>query len=434
MKKAVVYGAGVSGLGAKKLLEKTGYQVLLVDDKKGIKKEEALTMLDGNELFIKSPGIGDDNELVQKALRMGIEVIDEIELAARNSNYKIIAVTGTNGKTTTTTKIKELLEYSGLKTEFAGNIGNTFAELVLEGREFDYVVLELSSYQLERVRDFKAHIAMSINHTPDHMTRYNTLEDYYDAKFNIFKNQTKSDYALLNMDDEYTAKVYKDRGINGQFLYLTQKGSYEKPDCYAKNGRIFYKNEEILEIDKMQLKGVHNIENALFIISTAKIVGVESEKIREFMYSTVGLEHRVEEFFKKGELLFINDSKGTNIDATIKALDSYNEKTILICGGKDKNLDLTSLVEKIVEKSKLLFLMGETADQLEELALGMGYSKENIFNLGTIERIIEKMKEILKEEQKNIVLFSPAASSFDQFKDYEERGKIFKELVIKNFK
>ena len=198
MKKAMVFGAGVSGLGAYRLLEKIGYDVILVDDKKGVSSKEALEYLDEIEIFIKSPGVP-YNELVLEAKRKGIEVIDEIELSYRymlkymGKKSKIIAITGTNGKTTTTTKVTELLKYAGYKAEYAGNIGVSFADLLLKNDDLDYVVLELSSYQLENLDSFKADIALIINLAPDHLSRYKSVDEYYDTKFNIGKNQTLSD-------------------------------------------------------------------------------------------------------------------------------------------------------------------------------------------------------------------------------------------------
>jgi UDP-N-acetylmuramoylalanine--D-glutamate ligase len=432
MDKALVYGAGVSGIGAYKLLLTKGYEVTLVDDVKGVKKEEIIDRLEGFSLMIKSPGIPFDNELVVAAKAAGIEIIDEIELAYRYYPHKkIIAITGTNGKTTTTTKTKELLEYAGFKAVFAGNIGNTFAEVALSGEEYDYIVLELSSYQLEAIKEFKPYIAMVINLTPDHMNRYETLEAYYDSKFNIFVNQDSSDFAVINLDDDYAREKYENKKIDAEKIFVSQRGF--DADVTRKDGKIFYRNEEIMETEKMGLKGIHNIENVMHMVAVAKIAGIENSLIRDFFYKTEGLEHRVEEFYKAGNTVFINDSKGTNIDATIKALDSYDEKVILICGGKDKKLDNSTLVSKMAEKSKMIYLMGETADKLEEMLVEIGYEKEYILNLKTIEAIVEELKADIDINEKNIVLFSPAASSFDQFKSFEERGRIFKELVRKKF-
>ncbi len=432
MKKKLIYGAGVSGLGAEKLLQKKGIEYLIADDKLGLKKEEIIPIINQFDTMIKSPGISFTNELVVKAKEAGIKIIDEIELAYNECSSKIIAVTGTNGKTTTTTKLKELLVEAEYKAEFAGNIGNSFAEEVIKGEANDYIVVELSSYQLEAVEKFKPFIAILTNLTPDHMNRYKNLEEYYRAKFNMFKNQDENDYALLNIDDENMIRISKEL-INKKVnkIYISQE---KEADCCVRNGWVEYQNEKIAEVEKFSLKGRHNVENCLFMIAAAKICGIENEKIRDFFYKTVGLEHRTEEFFKFKNTIFINDSKGTNIDATIKALDSYKGKEIiLICGGKDKNLDLDELCIKIKEKSEKLFLIGEIADKLESGVLKYGYKKENIFNLKYLEKVVEEIKKTVDFNRENVVLFSPAASSFDQFSNFEERGKIFKELILKYF-
>lgn len=427
MKKAMVYGAGVSGLAACELLKNTGYEVILADDKKGVTKEDAIKLLDEVELFIKSPGIP-YNELVTEVKNRGIELIDEIELAYRNSigKFKIIAVTGTNGKTTTTSKIAGLLETAGFRVEAGGNIGKAFAQIVLEGKELDFVVLELSSYQLENLRNFKADLSLVINLSPDHMDRYEVEEDYYLAKFNIKNNATNSDYFILNLDSKESMDLYK-KG-NETLIKVSSLGNKEA-DFYVENGILKIGSEEILEAEKLSLKGKHNLENVMFMVATAKTFGVSKEIIREYLYNTESLEHRMEDFLKVNEVTFVNDSKGTNIDSTIKAIEAYKVPPILICGGKNKYVDLQPLAKVIKEKVKLLYLMGETANVLEKLVIEEGYPKSKIFNLGTIERILDE----IKLEKGDIVLFSPAHSSFDQFSNYIERGKIFKDLVNKKF-
>lgn len=428
MKKAMVYGAGVSGLAACELLKKDGYEVILVDDKKGLTSQEALKVLDEVGLFIKSPGIP-YNELVKEVQKKGIELIDEIELAYRKSigKFKIIAVTGTNGKTTTTSKIAGLLEMAGFRVQAGGNIGKAFAQIVLENEELDFVVLELSSYQLENLRDFKADLSLVINLSPDHMDRYEKEVDYYLAKFNVKNNATENDYFLLNLDSKESLELYK----KGQekLIKVSSLGDKEA-DFYVENGILKSKTEDILEAEKLSLKGKHNLENVMFMVAAGKTFGVSNEIIREYLYNTESLEHRMEDFLKVDGVTFVNDSKGTNIDSTIKAIEAYKTKPILICGGKNKYVDLIPLAKVIKEKVKALYLMGETANMLEELVKNEGYPEEKIFNLGTLENILEN----IKLESGDIVLFSPAHSSFDQFANYIERGRIFKDLVNKKFK
>lgn len=431
MRKAIVFGAGISGIGAKKLLEFLNYEVILVDDKLGVTSEEGIQLLNDIEIFIKSPGVP-YNELVLEAKKNQIKIIDEIELCYEymvqyNIELKIIAVTGTNGKTTTTTKITELLQYSGYKADYAGNIGKSFAELLLEKKDLDYIVLELSSFQLENLVEFKPYISMVINLTPDHLIRYNSVDEYYDTKFNICKNQGENEYFILNSDCEEIIKRLK--LVPGNKVVVSQQ---EKKDCYIEDGKMFWKGEEVLEVDKLSLKGKHNLENMLFIVSTGKICGLENDKIREFLYSTKTLEHRMEDFYSYGNMEFINDSKGTNIDSTTYAVEAY-KGCILICGGYDKKLDWTPLVNLIKEHTSYVYLIGDIADELNKRLIEVGYNRENMFLLRELKICLEDIKERFSKEEERVVLFSPATSSYDQFKNFEHRGKVFKELVREIF-
>lgn len=431
MKKAMIFGAGISGIGAKKLLEKLDYNVILIDDKVGIPSNKGMELLDGVELFIKSPGVP-YNELVEKVKKNKIKIMDEIELSYEymvkyNIETKIIAVTGTNGKTTTTTKITELLKYSGYRAEYAGNIGKSFAELLLEHRDLDYIVLELSSFQLENLIEFKPFISMVINLTPDHLARYTSVEEYYDTKFNICKNQDKTGYFLVNSDCEEIGKRLE--LVPALKVELSQR---ERKDCWVEMGKLFWKGEEILETDKLSLKGKHNLENILFIVSTGKICGIENGKIREFLYNTKTLEHRMEDFYSYGKIEFINDSKGTNIDSTAFAVEAYKECT-LICGGYDKKLDWSPLVELIKKNTSYVYLIGDIADELNSRILATGYDKERVFLLRDVKTCLEDIKSRFSKEEKRVVLFSPATSSYDQFKNFEHRGQVFKELVREIF-
>ncbi|OQY10596.1 MAG: UDP-N-acetylmuramoyl-L-alanine--D-glutamate ligase [Fusobacteriia bacterium 4572_132] len=426
MNKILIYGAGVSGRGAEKLAQKEKIEYLLIDDKKGFDDKKLLSELNQYDLLIKSPGISFGNKIIKKAKEINIKIIDEIEFAFAFSKSKIIAITGTNGKTTTTTKIKEMLDFSGYSVSYAGNIGNSFAELIAEGKETEYVILELSSYQLEGIKKFKPYIAMVINLTPDHLNRYESLNEYYKSKMNIFKNQSKEDYAIINADDKEMLSLY-----NKDFKAKQIKVSKENKDVeiYVENGKIYVGKEEILEVKKLGLKGIHNLENVLFIVSVANILGIESKKVRGFLYNTKGLEHRMEEFYKIENTVFINDSKGTNVDATIKALNSYEDKVVLITGGKDKKLDLEELLKTIMKKSKKVFLIGETANKIENGLIKKGYKKANLFNIKRIDKIREELSKKVDFKKENIVLFSPAASSFDQFQSYQKRGEIFKKII-----
>lgn len=434
MKKAMVFGAGVSGNGAKKLLEKIGYEVILVDDKKGISSKDGLNMLEDIEIFIKSPGVP-YNDLVKKVQELKINLMDEIELAYRymkdkNMPTKVIGITGTNGKTTTTSKIKELLEFGGFKVAYGGNIGYSYGELLLEKEDLDYVVLELSSYQLENVDKFKADIGMVINLAPDHMDRYEKVDDYYDAKWNICRNQTKEDYFILNTNCQECVK--RESKILGKKITLGIEKTRENQDVYSDENCVYWEENKVLENEKLGLRGKHNLENSMFIFTTGKLVGIPEEKIREFLYNTVSLEHRMEKFHTWGEVTFVNDSKGTNIESTKFAVEAYNHP-ILICGGVDKKLDLTPLIELINKNTDSIYLIGEIGDNIETLLRKSNYNSKKIYNCHTLEKVMEVLKTNIDKDTKKVVLLSPTTASFDQFKSYTERGRIFKELVRKNF-
>jgi len=452
MEKAVVFGAGLSGLGAKELLEKKGYEVYLVDDKNGMPSSEAMELLDKEkiEFIVKSPGIPWKVELLVKAKDKNIKIISEIDLAYKymDKNIKVISFTGTNGKTTTATKMYELLEYAGKKARLAGNAGFSFAKLVADEEDLEYIVLELSSYQLENNPQIHSHIAGIINLTPDHLARYDSVEDYYITKFNIFSRQTEQDFALINLDDEVFKKLYDEKelwkNIKSEKIYLSKE---KKGNVFVMDGIIYtmknlekkadeVKDEDIHEYAKalipvreLSLKGSHNLENMLFLIGTAKILGIPDEKTAEFLKTTKALEHRLENFFIKGKTVFINDSKGTNVESTLKAIDSFDNSIILILGGDDKKISNRELVERIKERVDSVYLIGDNAPLLIKDMEEMGY--KNYRNMETLENILDYFKKNMDFSKEQTVLFSPATSSFCQFKNFEHRGNVFKELTVK---
>ncbi|WP_022819607.1 UDP-N-acetylmuramoyl-L-alanine--D-glutamate ligase [Fusobacterium russii] len=431
MKKAMVYGNGVSGKGARKLLEHLKYEVIMVDDNTALSSKEAYKYLDEVEFFIKSPGIP-YNELVKVVQDKKIKIIDEIELAY---NYivdeklpvKLIAITGTNGKSTTTAKIADMLNFAGYKASFAGNIGVSLAETVLEKPDLDFIALELSSFQLENIEDFKPYISMIINLGPDHIERYSSFDEYYDTKFNILKNQSNDCYFIENIDDPEIEK--RKNKIKTTSLKVSK---FNLADVYVKDDKIFFKNEYITNRKNLSLKGMHNLENILFMVATAKIIGVESSIIKEFLSVASPLEHRTELFHTYGKIEFINDSKATNIDSTRFALEA-NKNCLLICGGYNKGVDLKPLAELIKDNAKEVYLIGTIAEKIKNLLLEINYDKNKIFMLENLEATLLFLKEKLDKNSKGTVLLSPATSSYDQFKSFEHRGKVFKELVLKIF-
>ena len=452
MEKAVVFGAGLSGLGAKELLEKKGYEVYLVDDKNGMPSSEAMELLDKEkiEFIVKSPGIPWKVELLVKAKDKNIKIISEIDLAYKymDKNIKVISFTGTNGKTTTATKMYELLEYAGKKARLAGNAGFSFAKLVADEEDLEYIVLELSSYQLENNPQIHSHIAGIINLTPDHLARYDSVEEYYITKFNIFSRQTEQDFALINLDDEVFKKLYEEKelwkNIKSEKIYLSKE---KKGNVFVMDGIIYtmknlekkvdeMKDEDIHEyaealipVRELSLKGSHNLENMLFLIGAAKILGIPDEKTAEFLKTTKALEHRLENFFIKGKTVFINDSKGTNVESTLKAIDSFDNSIVLILGGDDKKISNRELVERIKERVDSVYLIGDNAPLLIKDMEEVGY--KNYRNMETLENILDYFKKNMDFSKEQTVLFSPATSSFCQFKNFEHRGNVFKELTVK---
>ena len=450
MGKVIVFGAGLSGIGAKQLLEKNGFDVYLVDDKIGISSKEGIKILNNEdiEFIVKSPGISWKVELLETAQEKGIKVISEIDLAYKymNKSIKIISITGTNGKTTTATKIFELLEFAGKKVKLAGNAGFSFAKLVADEEDLEYVVLELSSYQLENNPQIHSNIAGIINLTPDHLARYKNVEEYYITKFNIFGKQTKDDFALINLDDKEFFELYENKKlkekIKAKKIYLSKE---KKGNVFVDNGSIFVmKNlentiettneiieniaEKIIDVKDLALKGVHNLENMLFTISVGKILEIENEKIVQFLKTTKALEHRLENFYVKDNTVFINDSKGTNVESTLKAIDSFENKIILILGGDDKKVSNKELVKKIKEKVSFVYLIGVNASILINDMEKIGY--KNYKNLETLENVINYLQEKEDFTEDKTILLSPATSSWCQFKNFEHRGNTFKKLVL----
>lgn len=415
--KYIIFGLGISGVGAKELLEKQKQEAIIVDDKNGISSKDAVYITNKDDVVIKSPGISWNNDYLKFCLEKGIKIISEIDLAIKyvNPKTKLIAITGTNGKTTTCTKIYELLKYAGYNVALGGNEGHSFAKIVSDKNDYDYIVLELSSYQLENNPSIKPYIAMVTNLTPDHLLRYDSVDEYYITKLNIFKNQDENDSMIINPNDNEFRRLFNNS--------LSKKVYIQEDEKY-----LVFNNEKIIEKDKASLKGEHNIQNMNFIIATAKIIGIKTEVINSFLQNTNPLEHRMENFFSVKNTSFINDSKGTNVESSLYAIDAYKDKNlILICGGQDKKIDNTKMYDKIYECVDLCLLIGENANQYIEAFNKKRYIKYK--ELKTLENAINYIAENVDMEKETYVLLSPATASFDQFKSFEHRGLEFKRLV-----
>lgn len=419
--KYIIFGLGISGVGAKELLEKQKQEAIIVDDKNGISSKDAVYITNKDDVVIKSPGISWNNDYLKFCLEKGIKIISEIDLAIKyvNPKTKLIAITGTNGKTTTCTKIYELLKYAGYNVALGGNEGHSFAKIVSDKNDYDYIVLELSSYQLENNPSIKPYIAMVTNLTPDHLLRYDSVDEYYITKLNIFKNQDENDYMIIDPNDNEFKRLFNNS--------LSKKVYIQEDEKY-----LVFNNEKIIEKDKASLKGEHNIQNMNFIIATAKIIRIKTEVINSFLQNTNPLEHRMENFFSVKNTSFINDSKGTNVESSLYAIDAYKDKNlILICGGQDKKIDNTKMYDKIYECVDLCLLIGENANQYIEAFNKKGYIKYK--ELKTLENAINYIAENVDMEKETYVLLSPATASFDQFKSFEHRGLEFKRLVRKKW-
>lgn len=444
MKRIVILGSGESGTGAAILAKQKGFEVF-VSDKGAIpqkyKEELQLHAIAFEELqhteslilnaseVIKSPGIPEKNELVQKIRTLQIPIISEIEFAARYTQAYVIAITGTNGKTTTTSLVYHLLQKAGLNVACGGNIGVSFARLVAE-KEYDYFVLEISSFQLDDMYAFRANIAILTNITPDHLDRYQyQLQNYVDAKFRILQNQTASDYFLYCADDEITLENLQKINIKAQVVpfSLTQNLAIGGT---AMDGTITVRikqnqlNPYTMLISQLALKGRHNAYNSLAAAIVGQALEIKNETIREALMDFKNVEHRLEKVATVRGVEFINDSKATNVNAAWFALESMEKPTIWIAGGTDKGNDYTMLNELVKEKVRIIVCMGVDNSKIHA---AFGKDVDLIINTSSAQEAVQVAFKFAKANE--CVLLSPACASFDLFKNYEERGRLFKAAV-----
>lgn len=375
------------------------------------------------DLIIVSPGVPLSIEPIAAARKKGIEIISEIELACRFIRDPIIGVTGTNGKTTTTMLLGTVLKVSGKKVFVGGNVGNPLIDCVGR-RRWDYVVTEISSFQLEGIAQFRPSIALMLNITEDHLDRYPNYEEYIRAKFRVFKNQRNSDFAVLNADDRIITAMSHEIKAEKRYFSLT---SPLREGAFLDQDSLIYRDPggtlERFTLAKISLKGIHNIENMLSAVTAAKICSCTQEVIQTALESFGGLPHRLEFVRELDGVSFFNDSKGTNVGSVVKSLESFREPIILIAGGKDKGGDYSSLKGIVKERVKRLILIGEARERMTK-ALGRSTSTTQA---DTLEEAVHQAFD--ESKHGDVVLLSPACSSFDMFRDYEERGNLFKEIV-----
>ncbi|HSC46016.1 MAG TPA: UDP-N-acetylmuramoyl-L-alanine--D-glutamate ligase [Candidatus Acidoferrum sp.] len=385
--------------------------------------EPTPSILQGQELVVPSPGVPADTPLLEQAREMGIPVWSEIELAGRFLRGKLIGITGSNGKTTTTSLIEHILRNAGIATLLAGNIGTPLIAQVGKTTDDTVSVAELSSFQLELIASFRPHIAVFLNLTPDHLDRHKTLDAYGAAKACIFANQTRDDFAVLNADDTASAAYAP---ASPRVLWFSRR-KMVTPGAFVRDDQIVFahhgEEEKIIALSQLPLPGAHNLENVLAAAVATRLAGVRPAQIEAGIKSFAGVEHRIEFVAEIQGVRYYNDSKATNVDATLKALESFPGHILVILGGKDKDSDYTQLRATLREKAILALLIGAAADKIERQIAG----SVAIERAGTMENAVEAAFQ--SAHSGDIVLLSPACASFDQFQNYEHRGRVFKDLV-----
>jgi UDP-N-acetylmuramoylalanine--D-glutamate ligase len=375
------------------------------------------------DVIVPSPGVPADAPLLQAARAKGITIWSEIELADRFLKGRLIGITGSNGKTTTTSLIAHILKSAGMPTILAGNIGTPLISRVEHTNDATITVAELSSFQLELIETFRPDISVFLNLTPDHLDRHHTLEAYGTAKARIFENQTEADSAVLNADDPATTKYAP---AKPQVFWFSRKQRVAQGAFVRENEIVFRRDgeeETILKLQDIPLAGAHNVENVLAAVAATYLAGTDSSSIAKGVRSFSGVEHRLEFVAEIGGVRYYNDSKATNVDATLKALEAFPGRILVVLGGKDKGSDYTVLQKPLREKAILALLIGAAAEKIEKQITG----SIAIERAGTIERAVEIASHAARPG--DVVLLAPACASFDQFENYEHRGRIFKDLV-----
>jgi UDP-N-acetylmuramoylalanine--D-glutamate ligase len=440
-KRVLVVGLGKSGVASALFLKERGARVTVSDTKSPDQlRDEIPVLLDhgitvetgghgertfrGQDLIVVSPGVPVDAAPLVQARAAGEPVIGEIELAAQNLSGEIVAITGSNGKTTTTTLAGEILAAGGFPVSVGGNIGTPAISLVERATRQTIVVLEVSSFQLETIQTFRPKVAVVLNVTPDHLDRHRTFQTYVDAKTRIFENQQASDFAVLNEDDP-TCRTLRDR-TRAQVFWFSRKKEVEQGAC-VRDGKIFFldgkSQREVMLVSEIPLKGAHNVENVLAGVCAGALMGCEPAKIRQAIQNFKAVEHRLEYVATIKGVEYFNDSKATNVDATIKALESFPKNIHLILGGKDKGSDYTVLNDLLRERVKRVYTIGAAAEKIESHIKGAA----EVVHAETLENAIRRASAVA--EPGDVVLLAPACASFDQFQSYNHRGRVFKEVV-----
>ena len=449
-KRVLVVGLGKSGVASALFLKKHGARVTVSDTKSGDElRNEIPGLLDhgitvetgghgertfqNQDLIVVSPGVPVDAPRLAQARALGGSVIGEVELAAQFLPGPIVAITGSNGKTTTTTLAGEIMTAGGFPTLVGGNIGTPAISFAERATRETVIVLEVSSFQLETIETFRPKVAVVLNVTPDHLDRHRTFEVYADAKARIFENQQGSDFAVLNADD--ATCIAMAARTKAQVFWFSRQKEVER-GAWVRDGNVVFRDasresktpqKEILQVSEIPLKGAHNLENVLAAVCAGALMGCAHEKIRQAVQEFKAVEHRLEFVATVGGVDYYNDSKATNVDATIKALESFPANIHLILGGKDKGSDYTVLNNLLRQRVKRVYTIGAAAAKIESQIVSSKTGGPEVLHAETLENAIRKAHAAAVAG--DVVLLAPACASFDQFKNYEHRGQVFKEIV-----
>ena len=446
-KKVLVFGAGISGVSSCQLLTDKGAEVVLYDGNKnlnveatkeqiGVNRDVRIVtgdfpeeLLESLQLVVMSPGVPTDLPVVLRMKEMGIPVWGEIELAYVCGKGEILGITGTNGKTTTTSLLGEIMKNAFESVFVVGNIGNPYTTVASQTKEESVIVAELSSFQLESIHTFRPRVSAVLNITPDHLNRHHTMEAYIQAKFDVTKNQTAEDTCVLNYEDEVTRKMGEK--VAAKVLYFSSAHKLEQ-GIYLDHNVIIYKPEadqdgvKVCDVSELQILGVHNYENVMAAVAMAASYGVDMDIIRATVKAFKGVEHRIEFVAEKNGVTYYNDSKGTNPDAAIKGIQAMVRPTILIGGGYDKQSDFHEWIRSFDGKVRYLVLIGATKEQIKKEAEECGFT--NCILKETFEEAMETCVKLARPG--DAVLLSPACASWGMFPNYEVRGKEFKNYVL----
>jgi UDP-N-acetylmuramoylalanine--D-glutamate ligase len=440
-KNVSVVGAARSGIAVALLLQSQGAHVFVSDSSSADKLQSSLSQLQSEkieyetgkhtvrvyecELMIISPGVPSNAPVVLEAQKRSIKVISELEVGSWFCRSPIVAITGSNGKTTTTTLIGRILDHAKKKHVVAGNIGTAFSSVILELAETDIVVLEVSSFQLDHIETFRPKISILLNITPDHMDRYDhSMEKYAASKAQIFKNQRSDDVLIYNADDEWTKRVVsqaKSRKIAFSVQQQLNEGAFvENEQLVTSLGGV---KTGVIDIHKIFIKGIHNLYNSMAAVLAGQLLGVEADSLRSALETFEGVEHRLEFVRELESVRYYNDSKATNVDSVWYALQAFEEPIVLLLGGRDKGNDYSRLAALVKKRVKAIVAIGESADKVEKAFRGTSA----VTKAASIDEAVSTARSLAQSG--DVVLLSPACASFDWFKNYEHRGQVFKELV-----